>query len=230
MRGCPSLCSLVLLASLSLPVLGQGQEAPAGDKSTNVYMTGTEVRPTGPIHGDLVAAAGRISVDYAINGDAVLAAGSIDVRGRVGEDLRIAGGFVTLTGRVRGEALVVAASLGFGPDAEVGTHLSLMLACMREDRASVPWKQALAAAPYIALGAARSLAVGGAFPVCAEDGFRAVLADQGAASYHWGAFLGLQGVLAAQGRTTELRTLIDSLTANGVEALAQFRLSFSTVL
>lgn len=120
MRGCPSLCSLVLLASLSLPVLGQGQEAPAGDKSTNVYMTGTEVRPTGPIHGDLVAAAGRISVDYAINGDAVLAAGSIDVRGRVGEDLRIAGGFVTLTGRVRGEALVVAASLGFGPDAEVG--------------------------------------------------------------------------------------------------------------
>lgn len=83
-------------------------------------MTGTEVRPTGPIHGDLVAAAGRISVDYPIDGDAVLAAGSIDVRGRVGEDLRVAGGFVTLTGRVRGEALAVAGSLAFGPDAELG--------------------------------------------------------------------------------------------------------------
>jgi len=82
-------------------------------------MTGTEVRPTGPIHGDLVAAAGRISVDYPIDGDAVLAAGSVDVRAKVGEDLRVAGGFVTLTGRVRGEALVVAGSLAFGPEAEI---------------------------------------------------------------------------------------------------------------
>jgi cytoskeletal protein CcmA (bactofilin family) len=120
MRGRGPFCSLVLLASLSFPALGQGQQAPAGEEPTNVYMTGTEVRPTGPIHGDLVAAAGRISVDYAIDGDAVLAAGSIDVRGQVGEDLRVAGGFVTLTGRVRGEVLMVAASLAFGPDAEVG--------------------------------------------------------------------------------------------------------------
>ncbi len=114
------LFSLALLASLSLPALGQGQQAPADDEPSNVYMTGTEVRPTGPVHGDLVAAAGRISVDHAIDGDAVLAAGSIDVRGRVAGDLRIAGGFVTLTGRVRGEALVVAGSLAFGPDADVG--------------------------------------------------------------------------------------------------------------
>jgi cytoskeletal protein CcmA (bactofilin family) len=112
------LCSLALLAGLSLPALGQD---PRNDKgSDNVYMTGTEVRPTGPIHGDLVAAAGRISADHAIAGDAVLAAGSVDVRGRIGEDLRVAGGFVTLAGRVEGEALVVAGSIAFGPDSEVG--------------------------------------------------------------------------------------------------------------
>lgn len=125
MRGRTRLCLLALFASLSLSALGQGQDAPPDDESANVYMTGTEVRPTGPIDGDLVAAAGRISVDHAIDGDAVLAAGSIDVRGRVGGDLRIAGGFVTLTGRVGGEALVVAGSLAFGPDTEVGGRVWL---------------------------------------------------------------------------------------------------------
>jgi len=112
------LCCLVLLAGLCLPALGQ--DSRTEQDSANVYMTGTEVRPTGPIHGDLVAAAGRISVEYPIDGDAVLAAGSIDVRGRVGEDLRVAGGFVTLTGPVQGEALVVAGSIAFGPGSDVG--------------------------------------------------------------------------------------------------------------
>jgi len=59
-------------------------------------------------------------VEYPIDGDAVLAAGSIDVRGRIGEDLRVAGGFVTLAGPVQGEALVVAGSIAFGPDSDVG--------------------------------------------------------------------------------------------------------------
>ena len=109
---------VLVFAPLST-ALAQDQESAGARDSRNVYMTGTEVRPTGPIDGDLVAAAGRIGIDYAIDGDAVLAAGSIDVRAKVGEDLRVAGGFVTLTGRVGGEALVVAGSLAFGPDAEV---------------------------------------------------------------------------------------------------------------
>jgi hypothetical protein len=118
MRRQTYLCSLALLAGLCLPALGQDPRNE--EDSANVYMTGTEVRPTGPIHGDLVAAAGRISAEYPIDGDAVLAAGSIDVRGRIGEDLRVAGGFVTLAGPVHGEALVVAGSIAFGPDSDVG--------------------------------------------------------------------------------------------------------------
>lgn len=110
---------LVLVFGPLAAAPAQEQESAGARDSRNVYMTGTEVRPTGPIDGDLVAAAGRIGIDYAINGDAVLAAGSIDVRAKVGEDLRMAGGFVTLTGRVGGEALIVAGSLALGPDAEV---------------------------------------------------------------------------------------------------------------
>lgn len=117
MRSSLYLCSLGLLAGLYLPALAQN---PHGDEgSANVYMTGTEVRPTGPIQGDLVAAAGRISVEHPIEGDAVLAAGSIDVRSRIGEDLRVAGGFVTLAGKVEGEALIVGGSIAFGPDSVV---------------------------------------------------------------------------------------------------------------
>ena len=112
-------CALLLLSAPVSPLHAQAPAAPDASEPRNVYMTGTEVRPTGPIRGDLVAAAGRISVDYPINGDAVLAAGSVDVRAKVGEDLRVAGGFVTLAGSVKGEALVVAGSLAFGPDAEI---------------------------------------------------------------------------------------------------------------
>lgn len=108
----------LLLAGFGAPALAQ--EPRSNEDSANVYMTGTEVRPTGPIQGDLVAAAGRISVEHSIDGDAVLAAGSIDVRGEIGEDLRVAGGFVTLAGRVQGEALVVGGSIAFGPDSDVG--------------------------------------------------------------------------------------------------------------
>ncbi len=118
MRPRLHLCVLAFLATVSLPA--PGQDSRDDEASANVYMTGTEVWPTGPIHGDLVAAAGRISVDHPIDGDAVLAAGSIDVRGRIGEDLRVAGGFVTLAAPVRGEALVVAGSIAFGPASDIG--------------------------------------------------------------------------------------------------------------
>jgi hypothetical protein len=42
--------------------------------------------------------------------------------------------------------------------------------------------------------------------------------------YRWGAFLGLQGILAAEGRTTELRTLVDSAVARGLDIAPQLYL------
>jgi hypothetical protein len=87
-----------------------------------------------------------------------------------------------------------------------------MFACVREGRARVEWTTAAAQAPLDALAAAKTLAMGGAYLDCAEDGFRAVLANPAAGPpHHWGAILGLQGVFAAQGRTSELRRFIDSV-------------------
>ena len=103
-------------------------------------------------------------------------------------------------------------------DDSSSAELSPMLACLRGGRKAVDWRQGAVANPLDALRAAKMLAVGGAFPGCAEDGFQALF-DQPDLSlgYRWGAFLGLQGMLAAEGRTTELRTLIDSAVAAGLD-------------
>jgi hypothetical protein len=99
-----------------------------------------------------------------------------------------------------------------GRDDRANQQLSLMLRCARGRRSDIDWRRS---APLEALSAAKTLAIAGAFPGCAEDGFRSVLGDS---TYYWGALLGLRGVLAAQGRTHELVTLIDSVVAAGVPA------------
>ena len=105
----------------------------------------------------------------------------------------------------------------FEPDPEVLGQLVLMERCALRGRDAVDWRAVAAAAPLQATQAAKALAVGGAAPGCAEDAFRALLRNAGASAYHWGAFLGLQGVLAAQGRVSELQGLIDSLVASGLD-------------
>ncbi len=100
-----------------------------------------------------------------------------------------------------------------------GAELAAMLACARGGRSAVGWPKLAAALPLEALRAAMMLAVGGAFLGCAEDGFRAVLENhQAPIGVRWGGFLGLQGVLAAEGRTSELRSLMD--TASGLDPSA----------
>jgi hypothetical protein len=69
------------------------------------------------------------------------------------------------------------------------------------------------------------LSVGGSFPGCAEDGFRALFDDSTLSLGHrWAAFLGLQGLLAAEGRTTELRLTVDSAVARGLTVANQLYL------
>lgn len=97
-------------------------------------------------------------------------------------------------------------------------ELLTMLDCARGGRDAVAWRQAASATPLNLMVAAKMLAVGGAFPGCAEDGLRAVFVDREVSpGYRWGAFLGLQGVLAAEGRTTELTALVDSAVAHGLD-------------
>lgn len=112
-RGPCRLATLALIFALSTA-------ATYAQHTGNVYMTGADVRPLGPIDGDLVAAAGRISLDFPVAGDAELAAGSIEMRSRIGDDLRAVGGIISVAGSIKGEALIAGGSIAFSPDAEVG--------------------------------------------------------------------------------------------------------------
>jgi hypothetical protein len=104
-------------------------------------------------------------------------------------------------------------------------QLSAMLACAHGGRQAVDWHKVVASTPGEALRAAQMLAVGGKFTECAEDGLRVVFDDRALPIGHrWGAFLGLQGVLAAEGRTTELRRLVDTAVASGLGHATQLYL------
>ena len=104
-------------------------------------------------------------------------------------------------------------------------ELLTMLACVRGGRKAVEWSHVAAAMPLEALRAAKMLSAGGAFPGCGEDGLRAVFHnDSVSLGNRWGAFLGLQGLLAAQGRTTELRAVIDSAVGLGIDLAPQLYL------
>lgn len=96
-------------------------------------------------------------------------------------------------------------------------ELLRMLACVRGGRRAVDWATAAADEPVEALRTAKMLAAGGAFPGCGEDGFAAVFNDDSATlGNKWGAFLGLQGLLAAEGRISDLKALVDSAVAAGL--------------
>ena len=94
-------------------------------------------------------------------------------------------------------------------------ELQLMLDCARDGRNGVEWRKGTHTALDI-LAAAKQLAGGGRYPGCAEEGYRTVFDDTTSSmGDRWGALVGLQGVLAAEGRASELRATIDSAVARG---------------
>jgi serine/threonine-protein kinase len=100
------------------------------------------------------------------------------------------------------------------PDPVLSARLEFMAHCVREGAGSVDWRVQARTNPALILAAAKSLSGGGAQTDCAEAGFRALLAAA-PARFHWGAILGLQGVLAAQGRRSEVIALVDSVSSSG---------------
>jgi hypothetical protein len=110
-------------------------------------------------------------------------------------------------------------------DQAIRPELVPMLACVLEGRREVEWDRLASSAPLDALRAAAVLSAGAASPGCAEDGLRAVFQiDSAPIGYRWGAFLGLQGLLAAEGRTSELRALVDTAVASGIDLASQMYL------
>ena len=97
------------------------------------------------------------------------------------------------------------------PDSSLVTRLDLMLRCVRDGPVEANWSRLAQRDPGLILIASRLLSAGAAQPVCAEAGFTAVLANERAPSNErWGALLGLQGLLTAQGRLAKVRALLDS--------------------
>lgn len=95
-------------------------------------------------------------------------------------------------------------------------ELDLMYRCAKDGIGSVDWDAAVDDNARVVWDAAKSLSVAGAEFACAESGFRALLHPEVESLYHWGAFLTLQGILAAQGREAEVVDLADSLIHAGV--------------
>jgi tRNA A-37 threonylcarbamoyl transferase component Bud32 len=104
-------------------------------------------------------------------------------------------------------------------------ELAPMLQCVAAGREAMEWKPLASTTPLDVLRAATMLSAAAAVPGCAEDGFRAVFdSDSASLGYRWGAFLGLQGILAAEGRITELQSVIDTAVNTGIDLASQLYL------
>ena len=106
-----------------------------------------------------------------------------------------------------------------GADAGRLEQVGLMVQCAEKGLAGAAWRTTAARAPVDVLLAAKSLSGGGYFPACAIAGFRAVLdADSASPSARWGAVMGLQGMLVAQGQPAAAGAVLDSAVGHGTPA------------
>jgi serine/threonine-protein kinase len=106
------------------------------------------------------------------------------------------------------------------PDSQNLAILDLIATCAAEGSSAELWASRASLGTDGLLEAAKTLSTGATYPRCAEDGFRAVLAGDPPSNRAWGAVLGLNGVMAAEGRYAELEALIDS-AASAISAGAR---------
>ena len=121
-------------------------------------------------------------------------------------------------GDIPGSERLLEQFAGKHPDSVALGSARLMLDCVRGGMTASSWQDAVIRGPMQTLGAGQLLAVGGLRqPVCAQAAFEAVLAFDTTtgpqrARNQFGALIGLQGVLVAQGRNHEVRALLASDT------------------
>ena len=104
-------------------------------------------------------------------------------------------------------------------DTTYSNSLSFMLACARAGRGRFDWSGAVRQSVSAVVVAAQRLSAAGAYPVCAEEGFRAALGSGGGTEgERWNATLGLQSLLLAQGRRDSAKAVLDSAVGSGLMA------------
>ena len=114
-------------------------------------------------------------------------------------------------GDVAGAAGLIRTLKGEELDSALGARLDFMLQCVRDGPTKMDWAGAVRRSPAMVLSASKLLSVGASQAVCAQAGFQAVLGwDSAPTEQRWGALLGLQGLLTAQGRLDAVSGLLDS--------------------
>jgi serine/threonine-protein kinase len=114
-------------------------------------------------------------------------------------------------GDVTGAGALIRTLEGAELDSTLGARLDFMLQCVRDGPAKMDWPNAVRRSPAMVVSASKLLSVGASQAACAQAGFEAVLgSDSAPTEQRWGALLGLQGLLTAQGRTGEVSRLLDS--------------------
>jgi tRNA A-37 threonylcarbamoyl transferase component Bud32 len=105
------------------------------------------------------------------------------------------------------------------PNQSLTAPLVLALRCLRQGVERTDWRSAALTDVAAVVHASRTLSGGASQSRCAEQGFRSVLFSEGVPPAHtWGALLGLQGLLIAEGRNDEALRIIDSAVAAGTPA------------
>ncbi|TFG45568.1 MAG: serine/threonine protein kinase [Gemmatimonadales bacterium] len=105
------------------------------------------------------------------------------------------------------------------PDSLWVMQLDLSLTCLQHGPGNTPWQAAAEGYPDEVAQAGKVLASSESSPDCAEAAFRSILAaDSAPVGARWGAILGLQGILTARGRLSDVEALLDSTVASGVFA------------
>ena len=96
------------------------------------------------------------------------------------------------------------------PDSSELARASLMVRCVRDSPDAVDWRAEVRRSPAMVSGAAQVLAAGGYQLPCAEAAWRAVYGGDSTTpgKERWGAFVGLQSLLLAEGRPGEARELL----------------------
>jgi hypothetical protein len=105
------------------------------------------------------------------------------------------------------------------PDSAMVQKLEFMNECVERGAPRMDWARAARLNPDALAQAARAFSAGGANLPCAEGGFRAAYASGSAAlNTRWGALLGLEYLLIAEGRNRDAEELLNSALSGGIRA------------
>jgi tetratricopeptide (TPR) repeat protein len=120
-------------------------------------------------------------------------------------------------GDVPGAERLVAQVRRADPDSALGNQLSLMMWCVRNGPSAVDWGNATRKDAQEVLAVGKLLAVGASNPGCASAAFQAILAaDSTQPGERWAALVGLQSLLIATNRSSEVPALLQSKGAHGL--------------